>query len=313
MVRSRAIPIAAALLAGALLACDDTTTTDLLLASTTSTEDSGLFEVLLPAFMEAHPAVRVRLTAVGTGQALELGRRRDADVLVVHAPPAESAFVADGYGVGRCDVMYNDYVLVGPSTDPAGVANAPEVAGSGTATARDVAAAFRRIAATRAPFVSRGDDSGTHQKEQSLWADAGVEPEGDWYLEVGQGMAEVLLMALEREAYTLTDRATYRATYGVSAGAESGRSASERDTSGLAVLLEGDPRLFNQYGVIPVAGSPRRAAARVFAEWLTGPDAQRLIGEYGTAGAGEPLFVANAGECSLPDADAGTSGDSGEY
>lgn len=302
MIRSTIVLLVAALLGGALLSCDDTTTTDLLLASTTSTEDSGLFEVLLPAFMAAHPEVAVRLTAVGTGQALELGRRRDADVLVVHAPPAESAFVADGHGIGRCDVMYNDYVLVGPSTDPAGVANGAEVA------ARDVAAAFRRIAAIRAPFVSRGDDSGTHQKELSLWADAGVEPAGDWYLEVGQGMAEVLLMALEREAYALTDRATYRATYGVSAG-----SGGPRGAGGLVVLLEGDPRLFNQYGVIPVAGSPRRAAARVFAEWLTGADAQRLIGEYGTAGTGEPLFVANAGECNLPRIHPGTSGDASEY
>ncbi len=247
--------------------------TDLLLASTTSTEDSGLFEVLLPAFREAEPGVRVRVAAVGTGQALELGRRRDADVLLVHAPPAESAFVAAGYGVARCEVMYNDFVIVGPATDPAGVAGM-----------EDAAEALRRIAGQRAPFVSRGDDSGTHRKERTLWSAAGVEPSGGWYMEVGQGMAEVLRMALERRAYTLTDRATY---------------LDQRGSGELVVLVEGDDRLFNQYGVIPVAGSPRHGAARAFAKWITGPEAQRLIGEYGTGRFGEPLFVPNAGPCDL--------------
>ncbi len=270
MLRMRRVLALAALAAAGACAGDRA---DLLLASTTSTEDSGLFDVLLPAFGRAEPGIRVRVAAVGTGQALELGRRRDADVLLVHAPAAESAFVAAGYGVGRCEVMYNDFVLVGPGSDPAGVAGLD-----------DAVEALRRIGAARAPFVSRGDDSGTHRKERSLWSTAGVEPSGRWYMEVGQGMAEVLRMALERRAYTLTDRATY---------------LDQQPGGELRILVEGDDRLFNQYGVIPVAGSPRSGAARAFAAWITGPEAQRLIGEYGRARFGEPLFVPNAGPCEL--------------
>ena len=249
---------------------------DLLLASTTSTEDSGLFDTLLPAFMKTHPEVEVSVTAVGTGQALELGRRRDADVLLVHAPPAESAFVAAGHGVVRCEVMYNDFVVVGPPGDPAGI--------RGMA---DVTAALRRIAVSRASgaeFISRGDDSGTHRKELSLWEGAGVEPSGSWYMEVGQGMAEVLRMAVEQRAYALTDRATY---------------LSQRSSSDLEVLVEGDERLFNQYAVIPVTGASHPEAARAFAEWITGPEGQTLIGAYGRERFGRPLFVADARGCAF--------------
>lgn len=247
---------------------------DLLIASTTSTEDSGLFDVLLPAFMEAHPEVRVKVTAVGTGQALELGRRRDADVLLVHAPEAESAFVAAGHGTARCGVMYNDFVLVGPRSDPAGVAGSS-----------DVVIALRRIAASRSEFISRGDDSGTHRKERALWQAARVEPSGRWYMEVGQGMAESLRMATERRAYALTDRATY---------------LNQRPTLTLAILVEGDERLFNQYGVIPVSGVSHPEAARVFALWITGAEGQALIGDYGTERFGQPLFAPDAGRCKLP-------------
>ena len=255
-----------------LLGCGDGRT-DLLLASTTSTEDSGLFDVLLPAFMEDHPEVDVKVTAVGTGQALELGRRGDADVLLVHAPAAESAFVAGGYGEVRCEVMYNDFVLVGPALDPA------RVAGLG-----DAAEAFRRVAASRSEFISRGDDSGTHRKEQSIWSVAGVQPSGDWYMEVGQGMAESRRMAVEQRAYALTDRATL---------------LNQLGSLDLEILVEGDDRLFNQYAVIPVARASEPRAARAFARWITSPTGQAVIGDYGEERFGRPLFIPDAAGCDL--------------
>lgn len=263
------------LLALGVTACAEPRT-ELLLASTTSTEDSGLFEVLLPAFTEAHPDVEVNVTAVGTGQALELGRRKDADVLLVHAPAAETAFVAGGHGTVRCEVMYNDFVIVGPGADPAGVAGMD-----------DAPAALRQIAAAGSEFVSRGDDSGTHRKEQALWSVLEREAAGDWYMEVGQGMAETLRMASERQAYALTDRATF---------------LNQRDGLALEVLVEGDERLFNQYGVIPVAGASHPEAARAFAVWITSERAQALIGSYGVEGFGRPLFVPNASGCDPPPA-----------
>jgi tungstate transport system substrate-binding protein len=249
--------------------------TDLLLASTTSTEDSGLFDVLLPAFMEAHPGVDVRVTAVGTGQALELGRRRDADVLLVHAPAAESTFVAGGYGTVRCEVMYNDFVVAGPPSDPAGIR------GAGSASA-----ALSAVAAAGAPFISRGDDSGTHKKERALWEASGVTPAGGWYMEVGQGMAEALRMAAQERAYVLTDRASY---------------LSRREGLELAVLVEGDPALFNQYSVIPVTGASHPEAARAFAVWITGEEAQALVGAFGRDRFDRALFVPNASGCSPPE------------
>ena len=240
----------------------------LILASTTSTEDSGLFEALLPAFEAAHPELDVKVIAVGTGEALELGRRKDADVLLVHAPAAESAFVARGHGAERREVMHNDFVIVGPPADPAGI--------RGTAPA---AAALRRLAEARAPFVSRGDDSGTHTRERQLWRDAGVEPAGAWYQDAGQGMGDVLRIAGEKRAYTLTDRATY---------------LNLREALDLDVLVEGDERLFNPYGVIPVAGAANVEGGRVFADWVTGPAAQALIGRFGAERFGRPLFVPSA-------------------
>lgn len=240
----------------------------IILASTTSTEDSGLFDELIPAFEAAHPQFDVQVIAVGTGEALELGRRTDADVLLVHAPAAEKEFVAQGYGLERREVMYNDFVIVGPPDDPAGVRGLT-----------DVNEALRRITSAGAPFVSRGDDSGTHKKEMELWRAAGIEPTRPAYLDAGQGMGEVLRIASERRGYTLTDRATYLFL---------------QHALSLEVLVEGDERLFNQYGVLPVKGARNTAGAAVFTDWITSPEAQALIGRYGTDRFGQPLFVPNA-------------------
>lgn len=239
----------------------------IILASTTSTEDSGLFDYLLPAFVTAHPEYRVAVIAVGTGEALALGERGDADVVLVHALAAESAFVAAGHGTERREVMYNDFVVVGPASDPAGIAGL------------NVEEALSRIAAVGAPFISRGDDSGTHKREQLLWDSAGITPGDRWYVSAGQGMGEVLRIADERKAYALTDRATYLFL---------------REKLELTVLVEGDARLLNIYGVIPVAGSPRLTGARAFMEWITGPEGQTLIGRYGTEQFGRPLFMPSA-------------------
>lgn len=237
-----------------------------MLASTTSTEDSGLFDVLLPAFEQAHPENAVKLVAVGSGEALALGRRRDADVLVVHAPAEEEAFMREGYGTSRQRIMSNDFVIVGPARDPAGVREA-----------RRAAFALRRIADARAPFVSRGDSSGTHLKELELWAGAQpVATRDTWYLEVGQGMGDALRLANERKAYILVDRATYLFLSG---------------TIDLALLLEGDEVLLNPYSVITVAGAENADGARAFAEWLTSAEGQWLIRSYGVERFGRPLFV----------------------
>jgi len=241
-------------------------------ASTTSTEQSGLFAHLLPAFTQA-TGIAVRVVALGTGQALDVGRRGDADVLLVHDRAAEERFVAEGWGGPRRPVMYNDFVLVGPATDPAGL--------GGLA---DTAEALRRIAAARAPFVSRGDRSGTHAAELRLWQQAGVDPvagRGIWYREVGQGMGPALNTAAAQDAYVLTDRGTWLAF---------------RNRQALRILVEGDARLFNQYGVMPVnpARHPhvKAAEAERFVAWLVGPAGQAAIAAYRIGG--EPLFFPNA-------------------
>lgn len=247
-------------------ACAGEERSAIVLSSTTSTEDSGLFDVLIPAFEAAHPSLRVRVLAVGSGQALELGRRGDADVLLTHAPAAESLFVAQGHGEERRPVMYNDFVLVGPAADPAGVRGES-----------DAAAALARIAAAAAPFISRGDDSGTHRKELDLWEAAGLggpDARGPGYLEAGQGMGEVLRVAAEKEAYTLSDRSTFLFL---------------RDLP-LEVLLEGDPRLTNPYAVIVVRTAKNRAGGRAFADWITSPRGQAVVGAYGRERFGQPLF-----------------------
>jgi tungstate transport system substrate-binding protein len=245
----------------------DEKTASLTLATTTSARDSGLLDVLLPQF-EKETGIAVKVIAVGSGQTLELGRRGDADVLLTHAPEAEEQFMAEGYGDLRRNVMFNDFVLLGPQHDPAQV--------QGQAS---IVEAFRRIAAAGAPFVSRGDESGTHMKERAVWEQAAVEPEGDWYLQAGVGMAAVLRMASEKGGYTLADRGTFLA---------------QRADLDLVLVSEGDPLLRNPYAVLVVSakkhpGVDAQAATR-FCEFLLSPAVQRTIGEFGVDRFGQPLF-----------------------
>lgn len=240
-------------------------------ASTTSTVNSGLFEHILPIFTAA-TGIEVRVLSQGTGQALETGRRGDADVVFVHARAAEEAFVAQGFGVERKPVMYNDFVVVGPASDPAGIAG-------GT----DAPAALAAIARAKVPFASRGDDSGTHQAERALWEAAGIVPAGDWYRETGSGMGATLNLAAEMPAYTLTDRGTWT-VFG--------------NKADLEILVEGDRRLFNQYGVVLV--DPERhpsvnaRAGQAFVDWLVSDAGQAAIAGY-TVG-GRQLFFPNASD-----------------
>lgn len=240
----------------------------LILATTTSTQDSGLLDYLLPDFEKAF-GVRVDVVAVGTGQALQLGKDGNADVLLVHARAQEEAFMEAGHGVRREDVMYNDFVVLGPDTDPAGVKE--------TASAAE---AFRKIAETQAVFISRGDESGTHTKELALWESAGIAPEGRWYISAGQGMGEVLAMAAEQRAYTLSDRATYltRARRGLA----------------LQIVLEKDPSLLNPYGVIAVSPDKgpqiNAVLADRFIDWIISVPVQKKIGQFGREEFGQPLF-----------------------
>ena len=236
------------------------------LATTTSTDNSGLLRALLPDF-ESKTGIRVQVIAVGTGKALRMGRDGDVDVVLVHARSAEERFVADGNGVTRYPVMHNDFVIVGPADDEAGVSGE-----------KDVASALKRIAAAKARFVSRGDDSGTHKKELSLWQSASIEPQGRWYLEAGQGMGKVLQMASELQGYTLSDRGTWLAM---------------RDKLDLKILLQGDKRLFNPYGIIAVnpAKHPdvNYHGAMQLIEWFTSVATQQRIAAFRVAG--EQLFV----------------------
>ncbi|MBX2997470.1 MAG: substrate-binding domain-containing protein [Caldilineaceae bacterium] len=248
------------------------TGTRLILATTTSTQDSGLLDFLLPSF-ESEFGIDVDVVAVGTGQALKLGEDGNADVLLVHARAQEDAFMAAGHGVRREDVMYNDFVIVGPSDDPA------DIAGSASA-----AEALTKIAENESPFVSRGDESGTHVMERSLWAAAGIEPTGDWYISAGQGMGAVLTLTNEQQAYTLSDRATYLA-----------RTLQGTE---LVILFEGDPALFNPYGIIAV--NPAKHAniqgelANQFIDWMISLPAQEQIAQFGIDRFGQPLFVPDA-------------------
>lgn len=240
--------------------------------STTSTQNSGLFDAILPKFTEA-TGIEVRVVAVGTGQAIKNAANGDGDVLLVHAKPAEEKFVAEGFGVARFDVMYNDFIIVGPASDPANIRGMP-----------DVLAALGRIAAAKAPFASRGDDSGTHKKELALWNETSVTPEArhdSWYRETGSGMGATLNVAVGMDAYTMTDRATWTAF------------ANKGD---LETLVEGDKKLFNQYGVILVDpkmhGHVKAADGQTFIDWLIGPDGQRAIADYKVDG--QQLFFPNA-------------------
>ncbi len=239
------------------------------LASTTSTQSSGLFDHVIPEF-EANTGIDVRVVAVGTGQALTLGRRGDASALLVHAPAAEKRFMAEGYGVDRVAVMHNDFVVVGPSNDPAGVAGAD--------TAADV---FRRIADAGAPFASRGDDSGTHKKERAIWETAGIDPGGGWYRELGKGMGATLNTAAAMDAYTLTDRGTW---------------ISFNNRQNLEIVHQGDETLFNPYHSMLVNPERhegvRHDLARRWQEWLISSEGQSLIAEYRLKG--QQLFYPDA-------------------
>jgi tungstate transport system substrate-binding protein len=244
-----------------------------LLATTTSTQDSGLLDVLLPEFTN-DTGWEVDVVAVGSGAAMAMGENGEADVLLVHSPAAERDFVAAGHGPERYDVMYNDYVIIGPADDPAGLA---------TDASNDAVAAFTILSETQTPFISRGDDSGTHKKELSLWKSAGIEPAGDWYIEAGQGMGAVITMANDMLAYTLSDRATWL------------NYSADTD---MIIVTEGDSKMFNQYGVIVVDPAKNdqinAEGALDFQNWIIGEKAQGLIAEYGIEEFGDPLFTPNA-------------------
>jgi len=241
----------------------------IVVSSTTSTENSGLFRHILPMFREK-TGIAVRVVAQGTGQALDMGRRGDCDVVFVHNRNAELKMVQDGWFVNRHDVMYNDFVIVGPQVDPAGVKGM-----------KDAVAALKKIAAAQAPFASRGDKSGTHSAELRLWKAAGIAPAGGWYRETGSGMGATLNTASGMNAYALTDRGTW---------------LSFRNRGELAIVVEGDARLFNQYGVMLV--NPAKHAhvkkddGQAFIDWLVSPEGQGAIGGYKIGG--EQLFFPNA-------------------
>jgi tungstate transport system substrate-binding protein len=244
----------------------------IVVASTTSTQDSGLFGHLLPLF-KAKTGIDVKVVAQGTGQALDTGRRGDADVVFVHAKPHEEKFVADGLGVKRHPVMYNDFVLIGPKSDPAGI--------RGT---KDIAAALAAIKSKAAPFISRGDRSGTHAAELNLWKAAGIDvaqDRGNWYREIGQGMGAALNTASASNAYVLADRGTW---------------ISFKNRGDVDILVEGDRRLFNQYGVILVNPAKhahvKRDLGQAFIDWLISPEGQKAIADYKIGG--QQLFFPNA-------------------
>ncbi|WP_439684906.1 Tungsten ABC transporter substrate-binding protein [Cupriavidus oxalaticus] len=239
---------------------------ELKLATTTSTENSGLLKYLLPRF-EQKSGVTVKVIAVGSGKAMKMGEMGDVDVLLVHARKMEDAFVAAGYGVNRRDVMYNDFIVVGPANDPAGVKGG-----------KDVLAGFRKLAGSGSKFISRGDNSGTDVMEKEYWKEIGIEPKGKpWYVSAGLGMGEVLTMAAQMPGYTLSDRATYGAY---------------RAKTGLAIAIEGDPKMFNPYGIIAV--NPAKHAGTNYAdamklvEWITSKEGQDAIASYRVEG--EQLF-----------------------
>lgn len=244
---------------------------DVILATTTSTQDSGLLDFLAPLFQEESGYI-VKVIAVGTGQALKMGEEGNADVLLVHAPAAEKVLIDNGSAIDRQLIMHNDFVVVGPAADPAGIRGI-----SSPVTA------LKQIAQAQSNFVSRGDDSGTHKKELALWSTSGLTPEGDWYLQSGQGMGATLIISSEKQGYTLTDRATYLA---------------QQDALDLEILVEGDPSLLNVYHAMLVNPEmwPKvnEAGARSWIDFLTRADIQLLIGEFGIEKFGQPLFFADA-------------------
>ena len=269
LVRCAGLLLAASFLALLALSCGDSH--EVILATTTSTQDSGLLDVLVPAF-EKESGYDVKTLAVGSGEALRLGQEGEADVILVHSPKAEEEFVAAGYGIERQLVMHNDFIIVGPPDDPAGI--------RGLSSASD---ALARIAGSESIFLSRGDESGTHTKELDIWKKAGITPSGSWYQETGQGMGATLVVASEKGGYTLSDRGTYLA---------------QRANLDLNLLVEGDAQLFNVYHVIIV--NPEKHSevnvkgARAFAAFLTSSATQDVIRNFGRDKYGEPLFVPDA-------------------
>lgn len=239
----------------------------IILATTTSTQDSGLLDFLVPLF-QIRTSYVVKTIAVGTGQALAMGRRGDADVLLAHAPEEEEKFMAAGHGIKRHPFMYNDFVLIGPTSDPAEIAKA-----------KSAAEALRKIAVSKTLFLSRGDNSGTHTLEKRLWMQAGLQPAERWYQQSGQGMGQTLIIASEKNAYTLTDRATY---------------LKLKRRIELTILLEGDPELLNTYSLLQVnpLKSPKinRAGAQAFVDFMLAPETLSLIRTFGLKQYGEPLF-----------------------
>jgi len=245
----------------------------MILATTTSTQDSGLLDYLLPVF-EKETGIKVKVVAKGTGAALEIGKNKDADCLLVHAKAQEEKFVKDGYGKERYDVMYNDFIIVGPKDDPAKLK---------TKASSDALAALKLIASSKSPFISRGDKSGTETKELAIWKTAGITPKGNsWYISAGKGMGDVLTMADEKNAYTISDRATY---------------LSMKDKLDLQIVTEKGKDLLNQYGVIRLNDPNHKIKekeADEFITWILSDKTQKLIGQYGVEKYGQQLFVPNA-------------------
>jgi tungstate transport system substrate-binding protein len=270
-----ALAVMVMLLAG-IVGCGEKTEqpverTELILATTTSTQDSGLLDEWVPMF-EAENPYSVKVIAVGSGQAMEMGRNGECDVMLVHSPAAEEQMVADGYAIDRNAVMHNNFIIVGPASDPAGIKSA--------ATADE---AFTKIAEAQQPFISRADDSGTNTKELAIWKKAGIEPSGTWYVETGKGMGDTLRVASEQQAYTLSDDATYLAL---------------QDDLELEILFEGDPILYNNYHVMNV--SPEKypdvnyEGAQAFNAFCISPEAQEFLLTFGVEEFGRPLFVPDA-------------------
>jgi tungstate transport system substrate-binding protein len=254
------------------LPAGDAASQNVILSTTTSTQDSGLLDVLVPLF-ERKTGYKVKTISVGTGQALQLAAKGEADVALVHAPSLEKKYVADGKLLNRRLVMYNDFIILGPANDPANIKST-----------KNSAEALKRIAASASRFVSRGDNSGTHNLEKALWKSAAIQPKGEWYVESGQGMGATLGIANDRNAYTISDRATYLAFL---------------KRVALAVLLEGDKPLLNIYSVMEVnpANGPRinTAGGKAFADFMVAPEAQGVIKSFGVEKFGQPLFVPVAG------------------
>ena len=276
MFRPRTLVMLAALASSLLATTGYAEDKSIVVASTTSTEDSGLFKHILPLF-KAKTGIDVKVVAQGTGQALDTGRRGDADVVFVHAKSAEEKFLADGFGVKRYPVMYNDFVLIGPKSDPAGVSGG-----------KDIVAALKAIKDKETPFISRGDRSGTHVAELNLWKAAGIDIEkekGPWYKSIGQGMGAALNTASASNAYVLSDRGTW---------------LSFKNRGGLAISVEGDKRLFNQYGVILVNSAKhphiKKELGQAFIDWLVSPEGQKAIADYKING--QQLFYPNADDTS---------------